>query len=70
MAAFLGAARRTPISLLDAVAAASLVYTVAAERAAVVSSGPGSFAVALLDALAAVQPSELAAAARVEVSTR
>lgn len=70
MAAFLGAARRTPISPLDAVAAASLVYTVAAERAAVVSSGPGSFAVALLDALAAVQPSELAAAARVEVSAR
>ncbi|KJL29025.1 hydroxyethylthiazole kinase [Microbacterium oxydans] len=70
MAAFLGAARSTPITPLDAVAAASLVYTVAAERAAAVSSGPGSFAVALLDALAATQPSELAAAARVEESTR
>lgn len=70
MAAFLGAARSTPIRPLDAVAAASLVYTVAAERAAAVSSGPGSFAVALLDALAAVQPLELAAAARVEETTR
>ena len=70
MAAFLGAARSTPISPLDAVSAASLVYTVAAERAAAVSSGPGSFAVALLDALAAVQPSELATAARVEETTR
>jgi hydroxyethylthiazole kinase len=70
MAAFLGAARSTPISPLDAVAAASLVYTVAAERAAAVSSGPGSFAVTLLDALAAVQPPELAAAARVEETSR
>lgn len=70
MAAFLGAARSTPIGQLGAVAAASLVYTVAAERAATVSSGPGSFAVALLDALAAVQPSDLAAAARVEETTR
>jgi len=70
MAAFLGAARSTPIGALDAVSAASLVYTVAAERAAAVSSGPGSFAVALLDALAAVQPADLAAAARVEVSAR
>lgn len=70
MAAFLGAARSTESSALGTVAAASLVYTVAAERAAAVSSGPGSFAVALLDALAAVQPDDLAAAARVEVSAR
>ena len=70
MAAFLGAARHTEAAPLDAVAAASLVYTIAAERAAAVSSGPGSFAVALLDALAAVQPGELAGAARVEVSAR
>lgn len=70
MAASLGAARGTGIAALDAVAAASLVYTVAAERAAASSSGPGSFAVALLDALAAVQPSDLAEAARVEECTR
>lgn len=70
VAAFLGAARSTESSALGAVAAASLVYTVAAERAAAVSSGPGSFAVALLDALAVVQPDDLHAAARVEVSAR
>lgn len=70
MAAFLGAARDTEVASLDAVVAASLVYTIAAERAAAVSSGPGSFAVALLDALAAVQPGDLARAARVEVSAR
>lgn len=66
MAAFLGAARTTGIDPLTVVAAASLVYTVAAERAAAGASGPGSFAVALLDELAAVQPHELAAAARIE----
>ncbi|GGM54263.1 hydroxyethylthiazole kinase [Microbacterium saperdae] len=70
MAAFLGAARGTGISALSAVAAASLVYTIAAERAAALSAGPGSFAVALLDALASVQPDDLAAAARVEESIR
>ncbi|WP_091225713.1 hydroxyethylthiazole kinase [Microbacterium sp. 3J1] len=66
MAAFLGAARPSAIAPLTAVAAASLVYTIAAEHAAARASGPGSFAVGLLDALAAVQPHELAAAARVE----
>ncbi|MEV4667843.1 hydroxyethylthiazole kinase [Microbacterium sp. LWO12-1.2] len=70
MAAFLGAARGTDISALSAIAAATLVYTIAAERAAVVSSGPGSFAVALLDALAGVQPDDLLVAARVEESAR
>lgn len=69
MAAFLGAARSTSADPLTAVASASLVYTIAAERAAVRASGPGSFAVALLDALAAVQPAELAAAARVQEQT-
>ncbi|MCI1019337.1 hydroxyethylthiazole kinase [Microbacterium sp. C5A9] len=66
MAAFLGAARSSDIDALSAVASASLVYTIAAEHAAARASGPGSFAVALLDALAAVQPHELAASARVE----
>ncbi|MFF3029068.1 hydroxyethylthiazole kinase [Microbacterium sp. NPDC057944] len=66
MAAFLGAARTTGADALTAVASASLVYTIAAERAAAASAGPGSFAVALLDALAAVHPDDLAGAARVE----
>lgn len=66
MAAFLGAARSTSADPLTAVASASLVYTIAAERAAVRASGPGSFAVALLDALAAVQPADLMASARVQ----
>lgn len=70
MAAFLCAARLAPIPALDAVAAASLVYTIAAEHAAASSTGPGSFAVALLDALAAVQPHELAREARVEEVSR
>ena len=66
MAAFLGAARRTGDSPLVAAAAATLVYTVAAEDAAARSEGPGSFAVALLDALAAIRPDALPASARVE----
>lgn len=66
MAAFLGAARGGAHDALTAVAAASLVYTVAAERAVAVSSGPGSFAVALLDALSALEPGDLVSAARVE----
>lgn len=66
MAAFLGTARTAGTDPLTAVAAASLVYTIAAERAAARASGPGSFAVELLDALASVQPHDLAAAARVE----
>lgn len=70
MAAFLGAVRATQLDALTAVASASLVYTIAAERASAVSRGPGSFAVAFLDALAEVQPSDLAAAARVEGATR
>lgn len=68
MAAFLGAARSTSADPLTAVASASLVYTIAAERAAVHVSGPGTFPVALLDALAAVQPADLVASARVQES--
>lgn len=70
MAAFLGTARATGTDALTATAAASLVYTIAAERAASVSAGPGSFSVALLDALAAVRPGDLAGAARIEEATR
>ncbi len=66
MAAFLGAARRTGDSPLVAAASATLVYTVAAEDAAARSEGPGSFAVALLDALAAIRPDALPASAHVE----
>ncbi|MFJ2506269.1 hydroxyethylthiazole kinase [Microbacterium sp. NPDC087592] len=66
MAAFLGTARNTGHDALTAVAAASLVYTIAAERAATISTGPGSFAVALLDALASVGPADVIADARVQ----
>jgi len=66
MAAFLGAARRTGDSPVVAAAAATLVYTLAAEDAAARAEGPGSFAVALLDALAAIRPGSLPARARVE----
>ncbi|MFF1541101.1 hydroxyethylthiazole kinase [Microbacterium sp. NPDC058269] len=66
MAAFLGAARATEYDTLTAVASASLVYTIAAEQAAATSGGPGSFAVALLDALAAVGADDIGAQARVE----
>ena len=69
MAAFLGAAREARTDALDAVAAATLVYTIAAEHAARVADGPGSFAVALLDALAGIDPADIEAEARVEEST-
>ncbi len=48
IAAFLAAGRSNP---LHAVAAATATYTIAAEVAAASASGPGSFAVNLLDAL-------------------
>ncbi|MFE6736848.1 hydroxyethylthiazole kinase [Microbacterium sp. NPDC057650] len=67
MAAFLGAARGTGIPALHAVAAASFVYEIAAERAAAASDGPGSFAVALLDALAVISSDDLDDA-RVEIA--
>lgn len=65
MAAFLGAATPPRTDALTAVAAATLVYTIAAERAAVTAAGPGSFAVGLLDALAALRSADLPDAARV-----
>ncbi|RKE64247.1 hydroxyethylthiazole kinase [Microbacterium sp. AG238] len=54
MAAFLGVT-----APLSAAVAASVAHKRAAEAAASVSSGPGSFAVAFLDALAALAPDEL-----------
>lgn len=50
---------------LLAAAAATATLTVAADRAALGSRGPGSFAVALLDELAALSPQLLAEALRV-----
>jgi hydroxyethylthiazole kinase len=46
---------------LVATAAATAVYTIAAERAAVGAGGPGSFAVAFLDALAGVDAAAIRA---------
>lgn len=54
MAAFLGVC-----DSLSAAVSASLVHAVAAERAADGAAGPGSFAVAFLDALAALDPADL-----------
>ncbi|MFC7404038.1 hydroxyethylthiazole kinase [Georgenia alba] len=45
---------------LVAAAAATALYTVAADAAATAARGPGSFAVALLDELAALEPAQLA----------
>ena len=45
----------------EAAAAAHAVYGLAAERAAAAASGPGSFAVALLDALAQLDPAAVRA---------
>lgn len=61
MAAF---AATTPDRLLAAVAA-SVLMTVSAEKALVQVSGPGSFAVGLLDALATITPAEIEDKARI-----
>lgn len=49
---------------LDAAVSATALLTVAADRAAASTAGPGSFAVALLDQLALIAPDELAASAK------
>ncbi len=49
-------------------AAASAVYGLAAEEASAAASGPGSFAVALLDGLAGLTPTTVAERARLEVT--
>ena len=56
LAAFLATGEDPLVATVTAHAA----YGVAAERAAADAAGPGSFAVGLLDALAAVQPADLA----------
>jgi hydroxyethylthiazole kinase len=60
--AFLGAGARP----FDATVAALACYGVAGEQAARVSRGPGSFLPAFLDALAALAPDAVDAAARIE----
>ncbi|TCO71653.1 hydroxyethylthiazole kinase [Rhodovulum euryhalinum] len=50
----------------QATVAALAYFGLAGERAGAVAAGPGSFQVALLDALAAITPEDLAAGARVE----
>lgn len=58
----LGAAMAALLAVSDgftAAATASAIWAVASERAEAVSSGPGSFAVAFLDALAAIEPADL-----------
>ena len=61
LGAIIGAfvAARGALTVLDATAAAHAFYSAAAERAAAASNGPGSFAVAFLDALASIQPQDL-----------
>ncbi|NRG39738.1 hydroxyethylthiazole kinase [Rathayibacter sp. VKM Ac-2835] len=62
MAAFLG----VPGSdALGAAVAASVVWGLAAERAAETAAGPGSFAVGLLDALAALAAADVESGARI-----
>lgn len=65
MAAFLGVT--DPFS---AAIAASALHAAASEIAASVSSGPGSFATAFIDALASVDPSALVAAGRITDDVR
>ena len=60
MAAFAAVTRNG----LEAATAATAMLTVAADQAVAVTSGPGTFAPALLDRLALLTPAELAAAAR------
>ncbi|QHC59265.1 hydroxyethylthiazole kinase [Rathayibacter sp. VKM Ac-2760] len=62
MAAFLGA---QDSDALGAAVAASVVWGLAAESAAAGASGPGSFAVGLLDALAALTADEVESGARI-----
>lgn len=63
-AAFLAVAGDGPDDRLRAVAAATCVYTIAAELAADGRPGPGTFAVRFLDSLAAIDDADVAARAR------
>ncbi len=60
IAAICGAVWHTDITACEATIAAHAMYSAAAELAESRASGPGSFAVALLDALAEIAPSHLA----------
>lgn len=60
-------AARGTRSAHEAAVAAHVVYGLAAERAAASAAGPGTFAVHLVDALAAIAPDDVAAGARVTV---
>lgn len=60
MAAFAAVTRNG----LEAATAATAMLTVAADQAAATTSGPGTFAPALLDRLASLTPDELASAVR------
>lgn len=55
---------------LESAAAALMAYSVAAEIAAETARGPGSFAVALLDAIADLMPADLAERGRVADAAR
>jgi len=68
----LGAAMAAFVAVVppfDAAVAASAVWAVASERAASESRGPGSFAVAFLDELAATQPADLDGRVLIETAT-
>lgn len=68
MAAFAGVARRTGCTTAHAALAATVAYTLAAERAAARVAGPGSFAVALLDELDRLSPEDVRRDARLSVA--
>lgn len=57
-----------PGSALIAAVASSVAYAVASERAAARAGGPGTFAAFFLDELAALQPGDLADAARIVIA--
>lgn len=61
VAAFVAAGAAEGLPALHGAVAAHALYAVASERAAAEWGGPGGFAVAFLDALAAVEPAELGA---------
>lgn len=66
VAAFLGVRGERPA--LDAVVAAHSAYGVAAELAAEKATGPGTFAVLLLDALSSMTPEQVAERARIRIA--
>jgi len=74
MAAFLavpagsGAGEAAHDAAFDAAVAATLTVTIAAELAMAEASGPGSFAVGFVDALAALTPAQLGERARLTIA--